>query len=68
MRLMDQPEAWAQWETEKQKRSRRKALDQLREQLNAPLPRPKRLKPLPAVHSPWHVGDVVALRLPENDE
>lgn len=68
LQLMDQPEALAQWETEKQKRSRRKALDQLREQLNAPLPRPKSLKPLPAVHSPWSVGDVVALRLPENDE
>ena len=66
--LIDQPASSELWETEKQKVNRRKALDRLREQLNAPLPRPKRLKPLPVIHSPWNVGDVVALRLPENDK
>ena len=63
--LIDQPVSWELWETQQQQLSRRKALARLREQLNAPLPRPKRLKPLPALHSPWRVGDVVALRLPE---
>ncbi len=66
--LIDQPVSSELWETEKQKVNRRKALDRLREQLNAPLPRPKRLKPLPVIHSPWNVGDVVALRLPEDAE
>lgn len=54
--------------TEKQKSNRKKALNQLYGHLNSPLPRPKCLKPQPALLSPWNVGDVVALRLPENSK
>lgn len=68
MALIDQPIPTDLWKTEKLRLSRRKALDKLRDQLNAPLPKPKRLRPLPTIHSPWQVGDVIAVKLPEKEE
>ena len=68
MTLIDQPIPTDLWKTEKLRLSRRKALDKLRDQLNAPLPKPKRLRPLPTLHSPWQVGDVIAVKLPEKEE
>lgn len=68
MALIDQPIPTDLWKTEKLRLSRRKALDKLRDQLNAPLPKPKRLRPLPTLHSPWQVGDVIAVKLPEKEE
>ena len=68
MALIDQPILTDLWKTEKLRLSRRKALDKLRDQLNAPLPKPKRLRPLPTIHSPWQVGDVIAVKLPEKEE
>ena len=68
MALIDQPIPTDLWKTEKLRLSRRKALDKLRDQLNSPLPKPKRLRPLPTIHSPWQVGDVIAVKLPEKEE
>ena len=68
MALIDQPIPTDLWKTEKLRLSRRKALDKLRDQLNAPLPKPKRLRPLPTIHSPWQVGDVIAVKLPEEED
>ena len=68
MALIDQPIPTDLWKTEKLRLSRRKALDKLRDQLNSPLPKPKRLRPLPTLHSPWQVGDVIAVKLPEKEE
>ena len=68
MALIDQPIPTDLWKTEKLRLSRRKALDKLRDQLNSPLPKPKRLRPLPTLHSPWQVGDVIAVKLPEAED
>ena len=68
MALIGQPIPTDLWKTEKLRLSRRKALDKLRDQLNSPLPKPKRLRPLPTIHSPWQVGDVIAVKLPEKEE
>ena len=68
MALIDQPIPTDLWKTEKLRLNRRKALDKLRDQLNAPLPKPKRLRPLPTIHSPWQVGDVIAVKLPEEED
>ena len=68
MALIDQPIPTDLWKTEKLRLSRRKALDKLRDQLNSPLPKPKRLRPLPTIHSPWQVGDVIAVKLPEEKD
>ena len=68
MALIGQPIPTDLWKTEKLRLSRRKALDKLRDQLNSPLPKPKRLRPLPTLHSPWQVGDVIAVKLPEKEE
>lgn len=68
MALIDQPIPTDLWKTEKLRLNRRKALDKLRDQLNSPLPKPKRLRPLPAIHSPWQVGDVIAVKLPEAED
>ena len=68
MALIDQPIPTDLWKTEKLRLNRRKALDKLRDQLNSPLPKPKRLRPLPTIHSPWQVGDVIAVKLPEKEE
>ena len=68
MALIDQPIPTDLWNTEKLRLNRRKALDKLRDQLNSPLPKPKRLRPLPTIHSPWQVGDVIAVKLPEKEE
>ena len=68
MALIDQPIPTDLWKTEKLRLNRRKALDKLRDQLNSPLPKPKRLRPLPTLHSPWQVGDVIAVKLPEKEE
>ena len=68
MALIDQPIPTDLWKTEKLRLSRRKALDKLRDQLNSQLPKPKRLRPLPTIHSPWQVGDVIAVKLPEKEE
>ena len=57
MALIDQPIPTDLWKTEK-----------LRDQLNSPLPKPKRLRPLPTLHSPWQVGDVIAVKLPEAED
>ncbi len=56
------------WETDKQKESRRKALVKLRKQLLSPLPRAKTLKPLPVIHSPWNIGDIIAVKMPDVDK
>ena len=66
--LIGQPIPTDLWKTEKLRLSRRKALDKLRDQLNSPLPKPKRLRPLPTIHSPWQVGDVIAVKLPEAED
>ena len=68
MALIDQPIPTDLWKTEKLRLNRRKALDKLRDQLNSPLPNPKRLRPLPTLHSPWQVGDVIAVKLPEAED
>lgn len=68
MALIDQPIPTDLWKTEKLRLSRRKALDKLRDQLSSPLPKPKRLRPLPTIHSPWQVGDVIAVKLPEEKD
>lgn len=68
MALIDQPIPTDLWKTEKLRLNRRKALDKLRDQLNSPLPKPKRLRPLPTIHSPWQVGDVIAVKLPEEKD
>ena len=68
MALIDQPIPTDLWKTEKLRLNRRKALDKLRDQLNSPLPKPKRLRPLPTIHSPWQVGDVIAVKLPEAED
>ena len=68
MALIDQPIPTDLWKTEKLRLSRRKALDKLLDQLSSPLPKPKRLRPLPTIHSPWQVGDVIAVKLPEKEE
>ncbi len=68
MALIDQPIPTDLWKTEKLRLSRRKALDKLRDQLSSTLPKPKRLRPLPTIHSPWQVGDVIAVKLPEKEE
>lgn len=56
------------WESNKQKANRQKALDKLRAQLESPLPRPKKLKPLPTIHCPWQIGDVLAVRMPSKEK
>lgn len=68
MALIDQPIPTDLWKTQKLRLSRRKALDKLRDQLSSPLPKPKRLRPLPTIHSPWQVGDVIAVKLPEEED
>ena len=47
------------WEKQKQKDKRKSVLDKLALQLERPLPKRRRLHPLPVFHCPWKVGDII---------
>ncbi len=52
------------WNTAQQRNRRKLALEKLRQQLLSPLPKPKRLKKISPVSSPWDIGDVLMVRMP----
>ena len=51
------------FETSKQQAKRKMALEKAKQQFLSPLPKGKRLKPLPVYRCPWKVGDVLAVQL-----
>lgn len=51
------------FETPKQQVRRKMVLEKTKEQLLSPLPKRKKLKPLPVYRCPWKVGDVLAIQL-----
>lgn len=66
--LIDNPVDMDNWKTEKQRNQRYAALASLREKLNSPLPRPKVIKPMKPVYSPWKIGDVIAIKMPIEEQ
>lgn len=66
--LIDNPADMDAWATQSQRNRRCQELQKLKKQLCSPLPRPKRLKAFKPVFSPWKVGDVIAIKMPQSEK